>query len=103
MLRTIRIILAILSLLAVTALFVDVTGYAAGHWGWMAKIQFVPAVLGLNLLVVAGLVAATLVFGRIYCSLVCPLGMANSVFQMAVCCCVWVFWLYSFCCSLPAR
>ena len=79
MLRTIRIILAILSLLAVTALFVDVTGYAAGHWGWMAKIQFVPAVLGLNLLVVAGLVAATLVFGRIYCSLVCPLGIYQDV------------------------
>lgn len=79
MLRTLRIIFAILSLLAVTALFVDVTGYAASHWAWMASIQLVPAVLALNLVVVAAIVAATLLFGRIYCSLVCPLGIFQDV------------------------
>ena len=79
MLRIIRITLAILSLLAVTALFADVTGFAMEHWGWMAKIQLVPAILGLNLLVVAALVAVTLVLGRVYCSLVCPLGIYQDV------------------------
>ena len=79
MLRIIRITLASLSLLAVTALFADVTGFAMEHWGWMAKIQLVPAILGLNLLVVAALVAVTLVLGRVYCSLVCPLGIYQDV------------------------
>ena len=63
MLRLFRIILAIISFLAVTALFVDVTGFAAQHWAWMAKIQFIPAVLSLNLLAFIGLIVLTLVFG----------------------------------------
>lgn len=79
MLRIIRTVLAILSLLAVTALFVDVTGFAREHWGWMAGIQLVPAILGLNMLVVAVLVAVTLLLGRVYCSLVCPLGIYQDV------------------------
>jgi len=65
--------------MAVTALFVDVTGFAMAHWSWMAKIQLVPAILGLNVAVMAALVAATLLFGRVYCSVVCPLGIYQDV------------------------
>jgi polyferredoxin len=46
----------------------------------MAKLQFLPAVLALNVGVIVFLVLLTLVFGRIYCSVICPLG----VFQDAV-------------------
>lgn len=79
MLRTIRIILALLSIVAVTLLFVDFTGTAAGLWPWMAKLQLIPAILSANLLAVAAIVIATLVFGRIYCSLICPLGIFQDV------------------------
>lgn len=79
MLKTLRILLAVVSLFAVTALFVDVTGFAINHWAWMAKIQLVPAVLSLNLLVVLGLVVATLLLGRVYCSVVCPLGVFQDI------------------------
>ena len=75
MLKAVRIILALLSFAAVCLLFVDVNGYAAAHWGWMAKIQLVPALLALNLGVVAVLALCTLLFGRVYCSIVCPLGV----------------------------
>ena len=56
-------------------LFLDFTGGL--HWwlGWMAKIQFLPALLALNLGVVVALVLLTLVFGRVYCSVICPLGV----------------------------
>lgn len=79
MLKIIRVVLAVLSLLAVTALFVDVTGFAMHHWAWMAKIQLIPALLSLNLVIVAALIVATLVFGRIYCSVICPLGVYQDV------------------------
>lgn len=79
MLRIIRILLAILSLLAVTALFVNVTGLAARHWAWMAQIQFIPAVLALNAAVVVGLIVLTLLLGRVYCSVICPLGIYQDV------------------------
>ncbi len=50
------------------------------HWlGWMAKIQFLPALLGINLAVLAVLLLFTLVFGRIYCSTICPLGTLQDI------------------------
>lgn len=75
MLRKIRITLAVIFFTAITLLFLDFTG-AIHHWlGWLAKIQFLPAVLALNVVVVAALIILTLVFGRVYCSVICPLGV----------------------------
>ena len=41
----------------------------------MAKLQFLPAVLALNVGVIIFLVLLTLIFGRVYCSVLCPLGV----------------------------
>lgn len=79
MLRKIRLTLAILFFTLVTLLFLDFTGTAHVWFGWMAKIQFLPAVLALNVGVVALLIALTLAFGRIYCSVICPLGVFQDV------------------------
>lgn len=79
MLRKIRLTIAILFFLGVTLLFLDFTGSIHAWLGWMAKIQFIPAVLALNVAVVAVLVVATLVFGRVYCSVVCPLGIMQDI------------------------
>ena len=79
MLRKIRITLAWLFFIGITLLFLDFTG-TIHHWlSWMAKIQFLPAVLSLNVVVVVGLLLLTLVFGRIYCSVICPLGIMQDV------------------------
>lgn len=59
-------------------LFLDITGCARAWVGWMAKIQFLPAVMALNALVVVALIVVTLIFGRIYCSVVCPLGVMQD-------------------------
>ena len=80
MLKKTRQILAIISILMVTLLFLDFTGTVHTWFGWMAKIQFLPAVLALNLGVIVGLVALTLLFGRVYCSVICPLGIMQDAF-----------------------
>jgi len=80
MLRRIRTILAVLVFAGITLLFLDVTGILHTYLGWLAKVQFLPAVLALNLVVVIALLALTLVFGRIYCSVICPLGILQDVF-----------------------
>ena len=75
MLKKIRVILAALCFVAVTLLFLDFSG-TLHHWlGWLAKIQFLPAVLALNLVVIIALLVLTVLFGRIYCSVICPLGV----------------------------
>ena len=53
--------------------------HEAYEMGKKAKIQFLPAVLALNIGVVLFLAVLTLVFGRIYCSVICPLGVFQDI------------------------
>lgn len=83
MLRKIRIVLAALFWAGITLLFLDFTGTLHAWLGWMAKIQFLPAILALNFGVVIGLVVLTLLFGRVYCSIICPLGVFQDIISWA--------------------
>jgi len=80
MLRRLRIFFAILFWLGITLLFLDFTGLAASYLGWMAKVQFLPALLAGNFIAIVFLVVLTLVFGRLYCSVICPLGVMQDGF-----------------------
>ena len=80
MLRKIRIVLATIFLLGLTWLFLDFTGTAHAWLGWMAKTQALEAILALNVLVIVLLAVLTLIFGRIYCSVICPLGILQDIF-----------------------
>jgi Pyruvate/2-oxoacid:ferredoxin oxidoreductase delta subunit len=79
MLRKIRKTLAVLFFIGITALFLDFTGVLPAFLGWMAKVQLVPAILSLNLVAVALLLLLTLLFGRVYCSVICPLGIVQDI------------------------
>ena len=79
MLRRLRIILAAIVFIGITLLFLDITGVLHPYLGWLAKIQFLPAFLSRRFAIVVVLLAMTLVFGRIYCSIICPLGILQDV------------------------
>ena len=79
MLKKIRTILAAVFFMLITLLFLDFTGTLHGWLSWLAKIQFLPAVMALNVIVVVSLIVLTLVFGRIYCSVICPLGVFQDL------------------------
>ena len=79
MLRKIRLVFASVCFVLITLLFLDFTGSIHAWFGWLAKIQFLPAVLALNVGVVLALVVLTLLFGRIYCSIICPLGVFQDI------------------------
>lgn len=79
MLKRIRTTLAIIFFTFITLLFLDFTGTVHLWFGWMAKVQFLPAVLALNVAVIAILCVITLIFGRIYCSVICPLGVMQDI------------------------
>ena len=79
MLKKIRTIVAAVVFVLITLLFLDFTG-TLHHWlGWLAKIQFLPAVMALNVVVIVALLVLTLIFGRIYCSVICPLGIMQDL------------------------
>lgn len=75
MLQKVRIITAAVFFLLITLLFLDFTGTIHLWLGWMAKVQLVPAILALNAGILVVLALLTLLFGRIYCSVICPLGV----------------------------
>ena len=79
MLKKIRTTLAIVFFAGITLLFLDFTGTVHRWLHWMAHIQLVPALL-FNIAVALIPLLLTFMFGRIYCSVICPLG----VFQDAV-------------------
>ena len=79
MLRKLRLTIAAAVFILITLLFVDVSGVLHKWLSWLAEIQFWPAFLAVNAGIVAVLLLLTLVFGRIYCSVVCPLGIMQDV------------------------
>ena len=79
MLRKIRQILALVFFVCITLLFLDFTGTVHAWLGWMAKIQFMPALFAVNTAVLVFLFLLTFIFGRVYCSVICPLGVMQDV------------------------
>lgn len=79
MLSNIRRVLAAIFAGLLTLLLLDFTGTLHLWLGWMAKVQLLPAILALNIGVVICLVLLTLIFGRVYCSVICPLGVFQDV------------------------
>ncbi len=80
MLRKLRIAFATLFFAGVTLLSLDFTGTLHAWLGWMAHVQLLPAILALHVGIVAALLLVTLLFGRLYCSVVCPLGVMQDLF-----------------------
>ncbi|MDE5688413.1 MAG: 4Fe-4S binding protein [Paramuribaculum sp.] len=60
---------------ALTAAPLAIPGVAA----WMERIQFLPAVMTFALAIFIGWLIVTLLFGRIYCSSVCPVGTLQDI------------------------
>ncbi len=67
-------------MIGITWLFMDFTG-TAHHWfSWMPKLQLLEAIFAGSIFVVVFLTVLTLLCGRIYCSIICPLGIMQDIF-----------------------
>lgn len=78
-LKTIRVTLSIILFSLITLYFMDFMGFLPQEMHGLAHIQFIPALLALNLTILIILVALTLIFGRIYCSSICPMGVYQDI------------------------
>lgn len=78
MLKKIRKAIAITVFVLVTLLFVDFTGALHPGLAWLAKVQIIPAVLAVNVSILIVLAVLSLLFGRLYCSVICPLGILQD-------------------------
>ncbi|MBN2350729.1 MAG: 4Fe-4S binding protein [Bacteroidales bacterium] len=85
-LKVLRIIISLIFLITTTLLFVDFRGIFPASWiNTVLFLQFVPSVIKfLNIVSIAAIgfiiiVLVTLLFGRVYCSTICPLGILQDV------------------------
>ncbi len=85
-LKNIRVIISLLFLLSTTFLFVDIWHIIPSRWaGHILFLQYIPSALkffevlgwiGVGFVIIT---IVTLLFGRVYCSTVCPLGIFQDV------------------------
>lgn len=75
MLKKIRICLAAVVFAAFLCAFIGI----GGRLEFLARWQLVPAILALNVVALATLGVLTLLLGRVYCSVFCPLGIFQDI------------------------
>ena len=74
LLRLLRITFEVAAILLLTIVLAG-TGFKVGNAAqWIADMQIIPAALAVSFPILIFWIAATLVFGRIYCSTLCPMG-----------------------------
>ena len=79
MLRKIRIVLSALLFALITFYFIDFAGVLPNSFHRLAHIQFIPALISFSVGILLFLIVLTLLFGRVYCSTICPMGILQDV------------------------
>lgn len=78
MLKTLRVVLALIFFGLITFLFVDFRNTGPEWYDFVAKWQIIPAICAASVVTTLALLALTLIFGRVYCSTLCPLGVLQD-------------------------
>ena len=79
--RKLRILLELLCLLGFGLLFLDIHGLWSEHLAWLGKLQLVPAALSGGIITLIAIAGLTLLLGRVYCSVICPLGILQDIIR----------------------
>ena len=79
MLKKIRIGLSVVIFSIITLYFLDFRGFIPESMSFFTKIQIIPALLSLNIIILISLILLTLIFGRVYCSSICPMGIYQDI------------------------
>lgn len=79
LLKIVRVFAALVSMVLLTWLFVDYGMTYPRISVWLAKIQFLPATMAFSFTTFVIWLIVTLCFGRIYCSVICPLGVFQDI------------------------
>ncbi|HLW09857.1 MAG TPA: 4Fe-4S binding protein, partial [Fermentimonas sp.] len=79
MLKKIRISLSVVIFSIITIYLLDFRGFIPDSLSFLTEIQFIPALLSLNIIILVSLVILTLLFGRAYCSSICPMGIYQDI------------------------
>ena len=77
-----RLFVALLSLAAMTLVFVMPAAWVSTWCGWLPRAQLLPAIMAGELWALTRVAVSVMLFGRLYCLVVCPLGIAQDVARL---------------------
>ena len=77
-----RLLVALFSLAAMTLVFVMPVAWVSTWCGWLPRAQLLPAIMAGELLALVLIAMSVALFGRLYCAIVCPLGIAQDVARL---------------------
>lgn len=77
--KKVRIVLSLILFSLITFYFLDFADLMPHKFHALMQWQMVPAMLALNLVVLILIVIITLLFGRVYCSSLCPMGIFQDI------------------------
>ena len=78
-LKKIRVSLSLLIFSTITLYFLDFADLLPKQLHTLTQLQFVPALIALNTVVLIVLIGITVTFGRVYCSSICPMGVFQDL------------------------
>ena len=84
-LKVLRVILAIIIFTPILLVFIDFRHKLPVSLTRLLEWQIVPAILGVEIVILTVLFLLTLTFGRIYCSVICPAGILQDIFNRISC------------------
>ncbi len=84
-LKGLRVVLAILFFVPVLFLFTDFRSLTPESWQHLLHIQLIPALFSGMVAVVVFQLVLALLFGRVYCSVICPAGILQDVINRIYC------------------
>ena len=79
MLKKLRVGVSLILFALITFYFLDFAALMPDQFHALAHIQFIPAILGSSFIILTVLIVLTLLFGRVYCSSVCPMGIYQDI------------------------
>src|ERR1019366_6925640 len=77
--KKVRITLSLILFSLITFYFLDFADLLPHKFHAVMQWQMVPAILAMNLVVLTLIVVVTLLFGRVYCSSLCPMGIFQDI------------------------
>ncbi|MDR1273731.1 MAG: 4Fe-4S dicluster domain-containing protein [Odoribacteraceae bacterium] len=80
MLKKVRVGVSAAACVLITFYFIDFAELMPHYFGWLARVQLLPALLSRGVLaVVVAWLLLTLAVGRVYCSSICPMGIFQDL------------------------
>lgn len=79
MLKKLRVGISIIMFTLITFYFLDFAALLPDNFHWLAGIQLIPALVTINIIVIISVILITLLFGRVYCSSICPMGIFQDI------------------------